>query len=162
MNVHKSAALVTGLLVAAIVPAYASDTAVPYPDGYRDWRHVKSMVIEEGHGLYAAFGGIHHLYANPKALEGYRTGRFPDGAVIAFDLLEAPRADSAVTEGARKVLGVMHKDSKKYAATGGWGFEGFASGDRARPVVGADAKKACFECHLSQKERDYVFSEARD
>jgi hypothetical protein len=162
MSIRKTALLAAGLIATAAVPASASDTAVPFPDGYREWRHVKSMVIEEGHALYAAFGGIHHLYANPKALEGYRSGRFPDGAVIAFDLLEAPRADGAVTEGARKVLGVMHKDSKKYAATGGWGFEGFAEGDRARPVVGADAKKACFECHQSQKERDYVFSGTRD
>jgi hypothetical protein len=162
MHIRNAALLAAGLLASSVASADATNTAVPYPDGYRDWRHVKSMVIEEGHGLFAAFGGIHHLYANPKALEGYRTGRFPDGAVIAFDLLEAPRADHAVTEGARKVLGVMHKDSKKYAATGGWGFEGFAAGDPARRAVGADAKKACFDCHLSQKERDYVFSEARD
>lgn len=162
MNARSTTIVAAGLIATAAVSAWAADTAVPYPDGYRDWRHVKSMVIEEGHALFDAFGGIHHLYANPKALEGYRTGRFPDGAVIVFDLLAAPRADSAVTEGARKVLGVMHKDSRKYAATGGWGFEGFAAGDRARPVVGKDAKKACFDCHLSQKERDYVFSEARD
>ena len=35
------------------------------------------------------------------------------------------RADNAVTVGARKVLGVMHKDLERYPATGGWGFEGF-------------------------------------
>jgi hypothetical protein len=33
--------------------------------------------------------------------------------VIVFDLLEAKSADNAVQEGARKVLGVMHKDPKK-------------------------------------------------
>ena len=110
---------------------------MPYPDGYRDWRHVKSMVIQPGHPLHESFGGIHHLYANKKALEGYKTGKFPDGSVIVFDLLEAPAADSAITEGARKVAGVMHKDAKKYAATGGWGYEGFGGGDRSKRVVGA-------------------------
>ena len=34
------------------------------------------------------FGGIHHIYANDKAIEGYRNELFPDGAVIIFDLLE--------------------------------------------------------------------------
>lgn len=154
------------LLVAVLAPlavaAFADEASVPYPEGYRDWHHVKSMVIEEGHALYEAFGGIHHIYANDKALEGYRAGTFPDGAVIVFDLLDATHADHAVTEGERKVAGVMHKDAAKYADTGGWGFEGFAGGDPARPVVGDQAASACFACHQPLRERDYVFSTLRD
>lgn len=143
-------------------PILADDNGVPYPEDYRDWRHVKSMVIGEGHDLYEAFGGIHHLYANEAALEGYQAGSFPDGAVIVFDLLEAEHGGNAVTEGARKVLGVMHKDSERYADTGGWGFEGFAEGDRARRAVGKDANAACFQCHTSQRDHDYVFSRLRE
>ena len=96
--------------------ALAADP-VPYPASYRNWTHVKSMVIEKGHPLYEAFGGIHRLYANKRALEGYRTGKFPAGAVIVFDLLETKSADNAVQEGARKVLGVMHRDPKKWTGT---------------------------------------------
>ncbi len=33
-------------------------------------------------------GGIHHIYANEKALDGYETSKFPDGSVIVYDLLE--------------------------------------------------------------------------
>lgn len=155
--------ITTSLLLGALaVPVWAADPAVPYPAGYRDWQHVKSMVIEEGHPLFGAFGGIHHLYANPRAVKGYRAGKFPDGSVIVFDLLEADRKDGTVTEGGRKVLGVMHKNAGKYAATGGWGFEGFAGGDRAKRVVGADAASACFGCHAPQKDHDYVFSRLRD
>lgn len=147
---------------ALVLPASAAEPQVPYPEGYRDWHHVKSMVIGEGHPLHGAFGGIHHLYANAEALAGYKAGKFPDGAVIVFDLLEAQSADNAVTEGARKVVGVMHKNAKDYAATGGWGFEGFAVGDRTNRVVGKDAASACFGCHVPQKEHDYVFSRLRD
>ncbi len=136
--------------------------AVDYPTGYRDWTHVKSMVIQEGHGLYEAFGGIHHLYANPQAMQGYQAGEFPDGAVIVFDLLEADQGEHAITEGARKVLGVMVKDSTRFEATGGWGFEGFAAGDPAQPVVGENADTACYQCHTSQQDRDYVFSRWRE
>ena len=160
-------ACLAGVLGTTVTPGLADQPAtkpaaqVVYPKDYRDWRHVKSMVIQPGHALYASFGGIHHLYANPAALRGYAIGRFPDGAVIAFDLLEANAADNAVQEGARKVLGVMQKDSRRFAATGGWGFEGFAGGDPTKRVVGDQAATACFGCHTSQKDADYVFSKAR-
>jgi hypothetical protein len=142
------------------VTSHAADapSPVPYPEGYRQWTHVKSMVIQPGHALYEAFGGIHHLYANPKAEQGYRSGRFADGAVIVFDLLEAKSADNTVQEGARKVLGVMHKDSKKYAATGGWGYEGFKGDSKTERAVAGNAATACHACHQAQKDKGYVFS----
>lgn len=146
----------------ATTTAVAAEPTVPYPAGYRDWHHVKSMVIEEGHPLFASFGGIHHIYANEKAMKGYRGKSFPDGSVIIFDLLEAVHDGNAVTEGARKVVGVMHKDSKKFKATGGWGFEGFGGGDQAKRVVGNNAASACFACHQPKKAQDYTFSRLRD
>lgn len=147
--------------LAALPAGAADDKQVSYPQGYRDWHHVKSMVINPGHPLYEGFGGIHHLYANKKALEGYRKGKFPDGAVIVFDLLEAQSADNAVTEGSRKVVGVMHKDSRKFAATGGWGFEAFKGDSKTERAVGKNADTACYQCHTQQKDGDYVFSSLR-
>ncbi len=149
------------LATLATLPLVALAAEVAYPEGYRDWHHVKSMVIQQGHGLYDAFGGIHHLYANRKAIEGYRSGKFPDGAVIVFDLLEAPSEGGAITEGKRKVLGVMARDARKFAATGGWGFEGFKGDSKEERAVGSNAAKACFECHAPQKDRGYVFSTLR-
>jgi hypothetical protein len=154
---HLAAAF---LLAAA--PSYAADPApVPYPEGYRNWTHVKSMVISPGHPLYDAFGGIHHIYANKIALGGYQSGKFPDGAVIVFDLLEVKSADNAVQEGVRKVVGVMHKDSKKHAATGGWGYEGFKGDSKTERAVAKNAATACHGCHTQQKDKDYVFSSYR-
>lgn len=151
-------ALVAMTALASLAVRAASPEPVAYPEGYREWTHVKSMVIEEGHPLFAAFGGIHHIYANKAALETLRAGggRFKDGAVLVFDLLAAPRADAAITEGARKVVGVMHKDEARFAATGGWGFDGFKGDTRERAVT--DARTQCFACHEAQKERDFVFS----
>lgn len=142
--------------------ALAADPApVPYPTGYRDWHHVKSMIINPGHALYQSFGGIHHLYANRQAMEGYKKGKFPDGAVIVFDLLEAKTADNTVTEGERKVVGVMYKDAKKYKDTGGWGYEGFAKDSNTERAVGKNAATACHQCHIAQKDKDFVFSTLR-
>ena len=155
-------AILTAVAALATLPAWAADAVVPYPEGYRTWTHVKSMVIEEGHPLFASFGGIHHIYANDKAMKGYRGKSFPDGSVIIFDLLEAVHDGNAVAEGARKVVGVMRKDAKQFKATGGWGFEGFGGGDPAKRVVGANAASACFACHQPQKAQDYTFSRLRD
>ena len=152
---------VAALSLTATLALAADPPPVPYPDSYRTWTHVKSMAINPGHALYDAFGGIHHLYANPKAMQGYRSGKFADGAVIAFDLLEARAADNTVQEGARKVLGVMRKDAKRYAITGGWGFEAFKGGAKTERAVGANAATACFQCHTAQKDRDFVFSTFR-
>ncbi len=139
----------------------AGEGKVDYPEGYREWTHVKSMVIEKGHPLYDSFGGIHHIYANAKALAAMKAGGpYPDGAVLVFDLLEAVKTeDHAIVEGARKVVGVMQKDSKRFAATGGWGFEGFKGDTRERAVT--DAETACFGCHAAKKDQDYVFSAYR-
>ncbi|MFO1319122.1 MAG: cytochrome P460 family protein [Burkholderiales bacterium] len=150
--------LLASCLVASHAPAA---DPVPYPNGYRHWHHVKTMVIRPGHPLHEAFGGIHHLYANDKARQGYERGRFPDGSVIVFDLLDARDADAALTEGPRKVLGVMMKDAKRYASTGGWGFEGFKGDSSSERVVGDNAAGACFQCHTSRADHDFVFSALR-
>ncbi|MBI5611520.1 MAG: cytochrome P460 family protein [Gammaproteobacteria bacterium] len=150
------------LLVAPLSAAFASDPSVPYPEDYRDWRHVKSMVIHQGHPLYESFGGIHHLYANRQAVHGYKTGVFQDGAVIVFDLLEAKSDGNAVVEGNRKIAGVMHKNSRLYRSTGGWGFEGFKGDSKTERAVGHNAATACYQCHTQVKEQDFIFSNTRD
>ena len=156
--------IATGLIIFCSQVSFVSaaeSSAVPYPDGYRAWTHVKSMVIGAGHPLFASFGGIHHLYANKAAMTGYRSGKFADGAVIVFDLLEANSADGATTEGARKVVGVMHRNTKRYAATGGWGFEGFAGDSKSKRAVADQAATACFSCHTAQAQKSFVFSSYR-
>ena len=147
---------------ASAVAQDAEMAKVDYPTGYRDWTHVKSIGDSTRTQLYKSFGGIHHIYANQSALEGYRTGSFADGSVIIFDLLEATAADNAITEGKRKVLGVMQKDGKRFAGTGARALPGAAAGDPARPVVGKNAPTACFGCHTAQKDHDYVFSVWRE
>lgn len=160
----KSAIARLTLLVLLPLCTQAADApAVPYPTGYRTWDHVKSMVIQQGHPLFAAFGGVHHIYANPKALEGYRKGgTFPNGSIIVFDLLDTKSSPGAIEEGPRKVVGVMVKDSGKWPATGGWGFEAFKGDSRTERAVGNNAATACFNCHAPQKSQDYTFSRWRD
>lgn len=155
--------LLFALSLTTATTALAGGMDVDYPHGYRHWTHVKSMILEPGHPLYASFGGLHHIYANERAMQGYRSGKFPNGAVIVFDLLEVDKAGNAISEGSRKIIGVMQCDARRFKDTGGWGFEGFAMGDPKQRAVGDKAKEACFGCHAEQAAgTGYVFSAWRE
>jgi hypothetical protein len=138
-----------------------ADNKVSYPKDYRNWTHVKTLTLFEGHPLANPFKGIHHVYANKKGVAGIKQGKYQDGAVIVFDLLENITSDNASAEGDRILLGVMVKDKKRFAETGGWGFEAWAESSTDKRLTN-DGGRSCFECHTSQKDKDYVFSQWRD
>lgn len=124
---------------------------------------MKSLVLDPGHPLYGSFGGLHHIYANAKAMKGYRGGGFADGAVIVFDLLAVAKGGNAIAAGPRKIVGVMQRHARRFKDTGGWGFEGFVQGAPKRRAVGDQARAACFACHAGQAAgTTYVFSAWRE
>lgn len=155
--------MVVFCLVAAgqSVSAASPEPEVAYPEGYRHWYHVKSMVIAPGHALAEPFQGIHHVYANETALRGLRTGEYAAGAVLVFDLLDYVERDHALYEGERRLIGVMERDPARFAKTGGWGFEGFAGEGMATRLT-QDGGQSCFACHQPREAEGYVFSELRD
>ena len=155
--------LINQLIVATLAFSGTSFGAdlIDYPDGYRLWAHVKSMTIHEGHALENPFLGIHHVYANDRAIDGLKTDGFEDGAVLVFDQLRSEEAGKVSVEGERVLIGVMVKDSKRFPETGGWGYEGWSGDSRTQRLV-SDGGVSCHGCHTQQKDRDYVFSQWRD
>jgi hypothetical protein len=135
---------------------------VPYPENFRGWTHVKSAVVGPESQFFTKYGGIHHVYANPKALEGFRTGNYPDGSVIVFDLFDVTQDKGVTGEGSRKFIDVMHKDSKMFAKTGGWGFEEFWGGKPTERKLTEAQAIGCYNCHATQKDKGGVFSVMRD
>jgi hypothetical protein len=77
--------------------------------------------------------------------------------VFMTDLHDFTAVDGTYVEGSLKGLALMKKDSKRYASTGGWGFQFWLGGDAKKPVV-TNATKQCFECHQPKKDQDYVYS----
>ena len=174
MKISKSLLLSSPLVVAGLTLAslFAGETAketsslpVPYPDGYRQWMHICSAVMPPAKSatnsdeakVVAPHGLIHHVYANEKALEGYRTGHFPEGAVLIADWFVLEEKPGGLVQGPRKSINVMIRD-ERYTQTGGWGFEDFDKDSHTKRNVGANAVKACFECHTHAKNHEYVFS----
>jgi hypothetical protein len=144
--------------VAGIAGTGSADTDLQPPTGYRQWFHVNTMVIDKTSPLFASLGGMHNVSVNAVGLPALRKGTaFPDKTMFVSDLHEFTVNDGSYVEGDRKVLALMVKDAKKYATTGGWGFQAWAGGDPKKPVV-TDPTKECFDCHESQKAHDYVFS----
>ena len=154
------------LAISAVVrPPTARSVSAIAEGGLREgWQHVKSIIIGPDHSTFANRGGIYHYYANGKGMEGYRTGKFPDGSVIVDEGVftkdgEGP-AKGVVLEGKRRSVDVMVKNDQLYKETGGWGFESFARDDRTGKLQ-ANGRAQCHSCHSKAKERDYVFSTVR-
>ena len=145
----------------AAAPIYG----VKIPAGYRDWKLIavaQLLVPGKADQLRAQFG-------NDIAIKAFKEGKvpFPDGAIIA-----AIHWTRVPSEGNNKVLAgpfpgaqsfvvgsavnvqFMVKDSKKYAATGGWGFGDFTDGKPGDEAL----HKTCFPCHEPAKDHDFVFT----
>jgi len=155
-----SSSPVSGRMDEAASPIYG----VTIPPGYRDWKMiaVAQLKTDKVDQLRAQLG-------NEIAIKAYKEGTipFPDGSIIVAlhwtrvasednDKVLAgpfPGAQSFVV-GSPVNMQVMVKDSKKYAATGGWGFGDFKD---AKPADEA-MHKACFSCHEPAKDRDFVFT----
>jgi hypothetical protein len=149
------------LLVLAVAVRSQPQEEIPFPSGYRTWAHVKSVVVGPTSAAFATEGGIHHIYANDRALEGYRAGRFADGSIIVYDLLETKEAAGNLIEGAPRRLDVMMKDSRRFAATEGWGFASFRGGERTGGTLSAERQRSCLGCHARRRDHDFVQSEFR-
>ena len=143
-----------GFLYFTALTLAQTQQAVPYPDGFRQWTHVKSELGGSG----KPSRGLHNIYANPKAMDGFRTGHFTDGSIIVFDVLDIDTHTGSSAIGERLHVDVMHKDEKKFAKTGGWGFEEFRGNSRTQRDIGEDAAAKCFTCHAGQKDKGFVFS----
>ena len=139
---------------------------ITIPAGYRDWR-----LISVNHLGGDKLKQVRAQLGNDVAIKAFREGKlpFPDGAIIA-----ALHWNEASSEENNKVLAIgfpnaglqssvagsatnvqfMVKDSKKYAATGGWGFADFKDGKPGDEAL----HKTCFPCHQPAKAQDYVFT----
>jgi hypothetical protein len=79
--------------------------------------------------------------------------------VDRFKYVEA--GNHSLTQGERKVVAVMLRDAKRYAETGGWGFQAFKGGDPSQTAV-KDGGKACFTCHVPLADNNYLFTRGGD
>jgi hypothetical protein len=148
----------------------SSNPAVPYPAGYRQWTFLhgtmygpKSTVFGNRPCEKPCTAGMMYFYANDKAMTGLRTGTFADGSIFVDEVLElhGNESDGGGKEGPRRGVAIMIKNQKRHAATGGWGYGTF-DGENKPNNLDEQGQKKCFQCHLSRKDKDYVFTAYRE
>lgn len=149
--------LALGVLSASTVWAVDSGQ---YPENFRRWVHVGTGVILPGGAFPENEQGMHHIFANQKAVDGYASGDFPDGSVIVYELREAQQKNGIIFEGERRRVDVMIKASSLYNKTGGWKFERFLGNQQAQDAV-HDSGASCFQCHANANAHGFVFSQLR-
>ena len=160
-----AAAAALAFTIALAPSAHAEEGAISFPEGYRSWTFLHSSLVPAGFPGFSkspcvkpCTNGLFHFYANELAMKGLRTGTYEDGAVIAEEMLEFLVGDKGNGgEGRRVLTAVMVKDSKRYAATGGWGFGHFDEGTKVNKLD-AKAQQDCYQCHTSRKDSGYVFT----
>jgi hypothetical protein len=163
--------LVIGVALAGVVASMATVAGqadgvaapifgVTIPPGYRDWQLI-SVAHEEGN-----LNDLRAILGNDVAIKAAREGArpYPDGTIIAriawrYDPLEESeqafgRPQSCVAGPPKNGVQFMVKDSRKYAATGGWGYAQFNDGKPADETV----HNTCLPCHEIVKGRDFVFN----
>ena len=148
------------LIVSFALSAQVDGTA-SFPKEFRRWAHVKSVLVGPQSAAFATEGGIHHIYANDRALEGYDSGKFPDGSVIVYDLLETKEVAGNTLEGQTRRVDVMIKQSERYASTGGWEFMSFSGNNQTDGKLASARQATCAGCHSHKKDHDSVFSDFR-
>jgi hypothetical protein len=154
---------------------FNADGTVQVPTGFRKWVFVGAPLTPEGlnDGKYncdaagtnctrSNFPEYHHVYIEQKNVDAYlKTGSFPEGTVIVKELtrvLNPTFPDSSRTEpsgrgyfnGAYNGIDMSVKDSKRFAATNGWGF--FTFGHHPLPYNPTSAERPvteCAGCHIA-------------
>jgi hypothetical protein len=132
------------------------------PPGYRDWKFI-SAAHEAGE-----LNDIRVVIGNEKAITAYRAGKpFPEGTIIgrvAWKMVPSEENNKAFGQTQSFVPGdapdwylqFMEKDTKKYAATGGWGYSNFDKD--LKPLTDEEIMYSCFTCHKAVETRDYIFT----
>jgi hypothetical protein len=135
------------------VVSYAASDVVP--KGYTSWQKSERKVVTDKSSL---FYGIHYIYADKKAMQGYQAGnKFPEGSRIVVDFFNIK--DNPAVDGPRNMLVLMQKD-KRLKETGGWLFAGFSADGKPS---GIDPVKNCIDCHRKDAaQRDFVISTIKD
>jgi hypothetical protein len=122
---------VAAVWFAAKIDSDAKDASPIYgvtiPEGYRQWELIAPALEDE------PLNELRAVVGNATAISTYRAGTlpFPDGTVLvklAWKRRQSTEFEPASVPGAATTVQVMVKDSKKYVASGGWGFGRFVGG----------------------------------
>jgi hypothetical protein len=146
--------LLTLARAAEPAPAHA-----PYPEGFLQWKQVKAPDLAQAAAAGKKPNQAGFVYADEKALEGLRTGNYPEGAVLVFDVFKViARPDGTLAYGERASTSTMVRDAQA-TDTGGWRFEDYDIVSKA--ALEMNAVQDCYACHTKVASRQFVFTQLK-
>jgi hypothetical protein len=131
-------------------------------------RSAHSQRIERWHANFPEF---HNVYIEPGSYDIYKkTGVFPEGTMLFKELQltkQAENADGSRSEpsgrgyfpGAFNGADVTVKDTKRFAATDGWGYFNFHHYEPKAKTASARPRSECAFCHIQSAKRDDVWTQ---
>ena len=136
------------------------------PNDFRSWFFLGTWAVAADEEGKVGSQGFHNVYTQPKTVKIYRkTGKFPDGAVLVKELLEAD-TDSMTTgeiSYATKIKGwfVMIKDAKgRFKGNNlwgkGWGWALF-NADEGGKTATESFEDECLPCHQPAENDDWIY-----
>jgi hypothetical protein len=148
--------LFTSLVTVLIFPLISAAAAPSLPKGYSAWQKSERKLVTDKNSL---FYGIHYIYADKKAMQGYQAGnKFTEGSSIIVEYFNLKGGDTSA-DGPKNMVVLMRKDKRK-KETGGWLFAGYGSDGKPS---GLDPVSTCFSCHQKDAAgRDFVISTIKD
>ena len=155
------------------LPEYTASGELVLPKDYRNWIYVGSPLtpnaLNDGH---AGFPEYHNVYIEPGSYAIYKkTGVFPEQTMfykeLQLTLKPAENPDGSRTEpsgrgyfpGALAGAEVSVKDSKRFAASAGWGYFEFGHSEPKLASTAVRAKGECAYCHIASAKRDLVWTQ---
>lgn len=180
-----SIALVAGAVAISLISAAFSQTARPrylpeytasgeliLPKNFNEWIYLGSPLTPNGlNNGKAGFPEFHNVYIEPGSYEIYKkTGQFPEGTILFKELqlvLSPENPDGSRREpsgrgyfpGALNGADVAVKDTKRFAATNGWGFFNFNHHEPKAPTAKLLPNEKCAFCHAAGAKKDMVWTQ---
>jgi hypothetical protein len=154
------------------LPEYTADGDLILPKGFEKWVYVGSPLTPNAlNGGMANFPEFHNVYMQPWAYDEYqKTNKFPEGTIMFKELLltlpgQNPDGSRSEPSGRGYFPGHLNgadatvKDSKRYAATGGWGYYNFHHYEPKAPTAKLKSKDECGYCHMASAKKDEVWTQ---
>jgi Cytochrome P460 len=165
------------------LPEYTASGDLVLPKNFNEWVYVGSPLTpialnggkacpepaSASSGPCTGFPEYHNVYIEPGSYEIYKqTKQFPEGTILFKELqltLPAQNPDGSRTEpSGRGFFGgkfngadVTVKDTKRFAASGGWGYFNFNHHEPKAPT--AKVTDCGHACHLGGAKKDEVWTQ---
>ncbi len=142
---------------------FAGETIKPAPNGitlpeaYKDWRVISISHRTDNNTMRTILGNDIAI----KAARSGKTNPWPKGTILGKLVWKQKAEESwptAIAPDKFVHAEFMFKDSKKYKATGGWGYARWLGLDQKPYGSDKNFTAECVACHTPVKDNDWVFT----